>query len=247
MDREKVIIRRIENYNAKVIQSFTKEVIKTLDIEPKPRAFIKPNLVQATRYAEHAYTHPELLRAIFRALRESGAAERILFEDCGLMMPLRYVFRKSGYKKLCREEGVRFLNLAEAIYSINHYRAWRSQEKVNPAARFLYRLLGQEPHQKRPRPLGVVVGDYKGDIPEELRNNLVFVGDCARANGLKPRTHLKGCPVFMARIGFQSARNARLLNPYLDVMEGLPFIRAFIEEQFMRGWNRVFHPLTKKN
>ncbi len=448
MDREKVIIRRIENYNAKVIQSFTKEVIKTLDIEPKPRAFIKPNLVQSTRYAEHAYTHPELLRAIFRALRESGAAERILFEDCGLMMPLRYVFRKSGYKKLCWEEGVRFLNLAEAvhdgcikvqygqiheelpipfifaqdgirvfvpklkihaqtdisgaaklliglikrslrlhghnydldrkivdvleayppdlviidgitlgtngagcsdpyplgiliasrnavaadavaahllgfdpakithlrlaagrglgpcdlkeieivseekieplplgtfnepdinslspyiryfegqvhdgkrcrggcigfvaeaIYSINHYRAWRSQEKVNPAARFLFRLLDQEPHQERPRPLGVVVGDYKGDIPEELRNNLVFVGDCARANGLKPRTHLKGCPVFMARIGFQSARNARLLNPYLDVMEGLPFIRAFIEEQFMRGWNRVFHHLTKKN
>ena len=444
---EKVLVKRVDDYDAKTIEDFVTEAIRVLDIQPKPRAFIKPNLVQATRYSEHAYTHPELLRAIFRALKESGAAERILFEDCGLMVPMRYAYRKSGYARLCHEEGVRFLNLseavhdatikvqhgqiheelpipsiliqegirvfvpklkihaqtdisgaaklliglikrslrleghhydldrkivdvleayppdlviidgitlgrngagcpdpyplglliasrnavaadavaahllgfdpakithlrlaaerglgpcdlaeieiigedikplpsgsftepdinslnpyiryfegevhdgkrcrggcigfvAEAIYYINHYRAWRSQEKVNPSARFLFRLLGQEPHQERPRKVGIVVGDYKGEIPEELRANLIFVGDCARANGLKPRTHLKGCPVFMARIVFHSARNARLLNPYLDVMEGLAFIRAFIEEQFMRGWNRVSHPLTKKN
>ena len=444
---EKVLVKRVDDYDAKTIEDFVTEAIRVLDIQPRPSAFIKPNLVQATRYSEHAYTHPELLRAIFRALKESGAAERILFEDCGLMVPMRYAYRKSGYARLCHEEGVRFLNLseavhdatikvqhgqiheelpipsiliqegirvfvpklkihaqtdisgaaklliglikrslrleghhydldrkivdvleayppdlviidgitlgrngagcpdpyplglliasrnavaadavaahllgfdpakithlrlaaerglgpcdlaeieiigedikplpsgsftepdinslnpyiryfegevhdgkrcrggcigfvAEAIYYINHYRAWRSQEKVNPSARFLFRLLGQEPHQERPRKVGIVVGDYKGEIPEELRANLIFVGDCARANGLKPRTHLKGCPVFMARIVFHSARNARLLNPYLDVMEGLAFIRAFIEEQFMRGWNRVSHPLTKKN
>ncbi|TKJ43980.1 hypothetical protein CEE36_02350 [candidate division TA06 bacterium B3_TA06] len=447
MGREKVIIKKVERYDPDAIQVFVADAIKILDVKPKPRAFIKPNLVQATRYAEHAYTHPELLRAIFRALKESGAAERILFEDCGLMMPLRYVYRKSGYKKLCWEEGVRFLNLAEAvhdvtikaqhgqvhdelpipsiliqdgirvfvpklkihaqtdisgaaklliglikrslrlhghhydldrkivdvleayppdlviidgitlgtngagcpdpyplnlliasrnavaadalaahlvgfdpakithlrlaagrglgpcdladieiigedikplppgtfaepeidslnpyiryfegqvhegkrcrggcigfvaeaIYYINHYRAWRSQEKVNPAARFLFRLLGQEPHQERPRKVGIVVGDYKGDLPEELRANLIFVGDCTRAGDLRPRTHLKGCPVFMSRIVFQTARQARLLNPYLDVMEGPAFIRAFIEEQFMCGWNRLIHPLKKKD
>lgn len=445
MGKEKVIIKRVERYDARTIQNFTREAIRVLGIEPKPRAFIKPNLVQATRYAEHAYTHPEFLRGIFRALRNHGVSDQIMFEDCGLAVPLRHAFRTSGYNRVCKEEKVRFLNLseavhdatlnvkdggvhdqlplpsvlledglrvyapklkihsqtditgacklmigiikrsirlrrhhydlgrkiadaltvyppdlvlvdaitigingvgcpdpvnlgvviaarnpvaadavgahllgfvpeqiehlrlaserglgpvnlseieiinpdrvkpaangkfkereittlnphiryfegdvhdgrrcrggcigfvAEAIHYVNHYRAWRRQEKVGFAARALFRLLGQQPTQERPRRLGVVVSDYKGKIPDELRSNIIFVGDCTKANGIKPRVHLAGCPVYMARGAWEFARGARLLNPYLDVVEGLAFIRASIEEQFMRGWNIITHPLT---
>jgi len=116
MNREKVIIKRVPRYDVQAIGDFTNEAIRTLGIEPKPRAFIKPNLVQATRYAEHAYTHPEFLRGVFRALAKAGAVERTLFEDCGLAVPLRYAYRASGYNRLCREEGVRFLNLSEAVF-----------------------------------------------------------------------------------------------------------------------------------
>lgn len=446
MSKEKVIIKRVEDYDPDTVQDFVTNAINILGVKIKPRAFIKPNLVQATRYSEHAYTHPAVLKGVIKALKGLGTAEQILFEDCGLMVPLRYAYRKSGYKKLCREEGVRFLNLAEAvhdgsiriqdgqvhdelpipsilakdglrvfvpklkihaqtdisgavklliglikrsfrlhghhydldrkivdalaayppdlvvtdgirlgingagcpdpyplnlliasrnavaadaaaahmvgfdpakidhlrlaaeyglgpcdladieiigedikplpgrsfaepeidslnpyisyfegqvhegkrcrggcigfvaeaIYYVNHYSTWRASEKVNFAARTLFGLLGQLPSQRRPRNLGVVVGDYKGDIPEHLRSNLIFVGDCTKANELKPRVHLRRCPVFMSRIVFQTARHAGLLNPYIDVMESLPFMRAFIEEQFMRGWNRLFHPLKRK-
>ena len=103
MSGEKVIIKRVERYDTTAIQDFVYKAIKTLNIDPKPRAFIKPNAVQATRYAEHAYTHPEFLRGIFRGLRESGVAEQILYEDCGIAVPLRYVFRGSGYNRLCKD------------------------------------------------------------------------------------------------------------------------------------------------
>jgi len=443
---EKVLVKRLDGYDTDAIQGFVSNAMKVLDTRPKPRAFIKPNLVQATRYAEHAYTHPEFLRGIFKGLRESGVAEQILYEDCGIAVPLRYVFRGSGYNRLCKDEGVRFLNLAEAVHDarvkidrgeihdelplpsellrdglhvyapklkvhsqtditgasklmigiikrsvrlhrhhydlgkkivdavsayppdlvlvdavnigingvgcpapvnlgaliaarnpvaadavsawllgfdpaeiehlrlasrrglgpvdltkielinpdrvqparpgqykerkinglnphiryfegdvhdgnrcrggcigfvaesihyLNHYHNWRKNEKVNFAAGALFWLLGQLPSQERPRKLGVVVGDYKGDIPDEYRSNLVFVGDCTSAKDVKPRVHLKGCPVYMARQTFEFARHSGQLNPYLDVIEGLPFIRAFLEEKFMKAWNILTHPLRR--
>lgn len=446
MSMEKVLVKRLDGYDTDAIQGFVSNATKVLDTRPKPRAFIKPNLVQATRYAEHAYTHPEVLRGTFRALRRFGAADRVLFEDCGLMVPMRYAYRKSGYARLCHEEGVHFLNLSEAVHDatikvqhgqiheelpipsilakdgirvfvpklkihaqtdisgavklliglikrslrleghhydldrkivdaleayppdlviidgitlgrngagcpdpyplglliashnavaadavaahlvgfdpakidhlrlaaerglgpvdltkielinpdrvqparpgqykerkinglnphiryfegdvhdgkrcrggcigfvaesihyLNHYHNWRKNEKVNFAAGALFWLLGQLPSQERPRKLGVVVGDYKGDIPDEYRSNLVFVGDCTSAKDVKPRVHLKGCPVYMARQTFEFARHSGQLNPYLDVIEGLPFIRAFLEEKFMKAWNILTHPLRR--
>jgi len=144
----------------------------------------------------------------------------------------------------CRGGCIGFV--AEAIHYLNHYRAWRRSERVGFAARALFRLLGQQPSQERPRPLGVVVGDYKEDIPAELRSNLIFVGDCTRAGGLKPRVRLKGCPVYMAIKTYEFARRARLMNPYIDVVEGLGFIRAFVEEKFVKIWNTAIHPLRRK-
>lgn len=446
MNKEKVILKRIKDYDAKAIQDFTRQAIQALGIKPKSSAFIKPNAVQATRYAGYAYTHPEFLRGVFRALRESGTDRQTLYEDCGIAVPLRYVFRKSGYTKLCRDEGVRLLNLSESvcdsrvkieagevhkelplpsellqdglrvyasklkvhsqtcitgacklmigiikrsqrlrrhhydlgekivdaltaypadlvlvdainigingvgcpdpvnlgvviaarnpvaadavaawllgfdpgeiehlaiasrrgqgplslsnielinpdkikparkgafnetetntlnphirylegdvhhghrcrggcigfvtesIHYINHYRAWRAAEKVNPAARALFWILGQEPSQERPRKLGVVVGRYSEDVPHEFASNLVFVGDCTSAGGIKPRAYLKGCPVYMARQTFEFARRSGQLNPYLDVMEGPGFIRAFLEEKVMKAYNIIKYNLRR--
>lgn len=443
---EKVIIKKIPGYDQALISEFAASAMQILALEPRQKGFIKPNLVHATRYGEHAYTHPAFMRGVLCALRERGVKERIIFEDCGLMVPLRYVYRKSGYNKLCKEENTRFLNLseavhdgflkvpdhrvhpflplpkiltgnglrvfvpklkvhsqtditgasklliglikrsirlkshhydlgnkiadalrafppdlvlvdaitvgvngvgcpdprnlglaiasrnavaadsvgawllgfdpckiehlvlaskrglgpvslrdieiinpdnakpapfghyyekpiselnpymkylegrlyngkrcrggcvgfvAEAIHYINHYRAWRNKEKVNTAAKALFRLLGQDPSQERPRKLGIVVGEYDGEIPHDVIDNLIFVGDCTHAKGVKPKLHLKGCPVYMARKAFAFSRKARIINPYIDVMEGLPFIRAFLEEQFMRVWNQATHSLRR--
>jgi uncharacterized protein (DUF362 family) len=443
---EKVIIRKIPGYDQEYINEFAVSAMDELGVKPQEKAFIKPNLVHATRYGEHAYTHPEFMRGVLHSLKERGVQEQIIFEDCGLMVPLRYVYRKSGYKKLCREEKAKFLNLseavhdgllnvpdhkvhpflplpktltdnglrvfvpklkvhsqtditgasklliglikrsirlnrhhydlgnkisdalrafppdlvlidaitigvngvgcpdprnlglaiasrnavaadsvaawllgfdsrtiehlvlaskrglgpaslkdieiinpdnvkpapfgyynekpiaelnpymkyfegrlhngkrcrggcvgfvAEAIHYINHYRTWRETEKINPAAKALFWLLGQEPSQERPRKLGIVVGEYDGQIPQDVRDNLIFVGDCTHAKGIKPGLHLKGCPVYMARKAFAFSRKARIINPYIDVMEGLPFIRAFLEEQFMRVWNQATHFLRR--
>lgn len=450
--KEKVIIKRIENYDPEAIGDFTAQAIETLGIKLSARTFIKPNLVHGPRYAEHAYTHVDFMRGVVQGLGQSGIGEKILYEDCGLMVPLRYVARRSGYAKLCREEGLRFLNLSESVFDasldvpsgqvhrqlplpsiltreglrvfvpklkvhsqtditgasklligiikrsirlrrhhydlgykiadalaayppdlvlidaitigvngvgcpdprnlgvviasrnavaadavaawllgflpaeidhlkiaserglgpvdlngieiinpdgvkpaspgafrekpagelnsyisyfegevhvdkqsgnsrrcrggcigfvsesvhyINHYRDWRESERTNLAARALFWLLGQEPYQERPRKVGVVVGSYKGRIPDELKKSLIFVGDCTRADGYKPMVHLKGCPVYMARKAFTFAARSHLLNPYIDVMEGIPFIRAFMEEQFMRVWNIATYHLRR--
>jgi uncharacterized protein (DUF362 family) len=447
MVKEKVILKRIKSYDAEAIRDFTKEAIETLGVTPKLSAFIKPNLVHGPRYAEHAYTHPEFMRGVMRGLAESGAAEQTLFEDCGLMVPLRFAYRRSGYAKLCRQEKVRFLNLAEAVHDgyaiaekgevhgrfplpaellrdglrvhvpklkvhsqtditgasklligiikrsirlhrhhydlgrkiadalsaypphlvlvdavnigvngvgcpdprdlgvviasrnavaadavsawllgfnpseiehlrlaserglgpvdlseieiinpdgikpspkgafkereigelnphiyyfegslhhgrrcrggcigfvaesihyINNYRNWRAAEKVNFIARLFYWLLGQLPSQERARNLGVVVGRYQGKIPAEICSNIIFVGDCSRAEGVKPRVHLKGCPVYMAQQTFSFTHYSGYLNPWLDAMEALPFICAFLEENFMKLWNVVTYHVRRK-
>ncbi len=148
-------------------------------------------------------------------------------------------------QKRCRGGCIGFVS--EAIHYINHYREWRKSEKAGLAARALFWLLGQEPHQERPRKIGVVVGDFNGKIPDELKRSLIFVGDCTKAEGLKPMVHLRGCPVYMARKAFTFASRAHLLNPYIDVMEGIPFLRAFLEEQFMRVWNKATYPLRRRS
>jgi|GEM_PF-2383429 len=447
MIREKVIIKRIQSYDVQAIQNFTAEAIKKLGIKSKPRAFIKPNLVMATRYAEHAYTHTDVLKGVFRALDNHGIIQKTLFEDCGLFVPLRYAYRASGYNKLCKQENVDFLNLSEAIFDsflkvdkasvhgrlpipstltqdalrvfvpklkvhsqtditgavklnigiikrsirlhrhhhdlgkkiadslaafppdlvitdainvgingvgcpdavnlgvmiasrnavasdavgawllgynpeeiehltlashrglgpvklseveiinpdniqpvssevfrekeiskihtnfsyfegrvhegkrckggcigfigeslhyLNRYNKWRRGENLNFFANALFGLIGQLPSQERQRKAGIVVGDYKGEIPEDLRSNLIFVGDCTKAGNYKPRVHLKGCPVYMARMVFRFAMDARAMNPFIDVVEGLPFIRAFIEEKVMKLYNIVTHHLRRK-
>ncbi|MBN2378229.1 DUF362 domain-containing protein [candidate division WOR-3 bacterium] len=443
---EKVLIKHLDDYDSSEIEAFVSEAIKALGVKKHPRAFIKPNLVHATRYGEHAYTHPEIMRGVFRSFKGNGAEDLILFEDCGLMVPLRYSYRNSGYASLCSKEGVRFLNLAEALFDVrvpvpggkvhttlplpsilirdgirvfvpklkihaqtsisaslklliglikrsirlqghhysldhkivdavaafppdlviidgitlavngagcpdpyplgvliasrnavsadavaahllgfdptkikhlrlaserglgpceiddilvisdkkvkplpkgtfaesrideihpgiryfegkvhndrrcrggcigfvaesahylNHHHAWRTKEKVSLPAKLLFGILGQNPRQERPREIGVVVGDYKGEIPKRLRKSLVFVGDCARAGQLKPRAHLKGCPVFMNRMVYGFAKQGRFLNPYLDVIEGIPFVKDFFTEQFMKAYNIITYPLRR--
>ncbi|MBD3285561.1 DUF362 domain-containing protein [candidate division WOR-3 bacterium] len=446
MNKEKVILKRIKKYDIGEIRDFTRKAISILGIKPKPRAFLKPNMVMGPRYAEHAYTHPEFLRGVIRGLSSVGVRHKTIFEDCGLIVPLRFVYRRSGYNRLCRKERVRFFNLAEAVHDVkvtipggqvhgrlplpsellvdglrvylpklkvhsqtditcacklmigiikrsirlhrhhydlgekivdsvaayppdlilvdainvgingvgcpdpvdvgvviaarnpvaadavsawllgfapekiehlalasqrglgpvdlskieiinpdnikparkgafqerdvnqlnphiryfegkthggrrckggcigfvaesihyvNHYNNWRKSEKVNIAAQALFGLLGQLPSQERPRKLGVVVGDYQGEIPSDYLSNLLFVGDCTRAGNLKPRAHLRGCPVYMARQAFAFAARSGYLNPYLDVMEGLPFIRAFLEEKLIKAYNIIKYNLRR--
>lgn len=446
MGKEPVILKRITDYDTGVIQDFTKYALDTLGITTKSRAFLKPNMVMGPRYAEHAYTHPEFTRGVIRGLRSSGAKQQTIFEDCGLAVPLRFVYRRSGYRKLCRQERVRFLNLAEGVHDgsvsiphgsvhrrlpmpsellreglrvyapklkvhsqtditgacklmigiikrsirlhrhhydlgekivdsvaayppdlilvdaitigingvgcpdpvnlgvviaarnpvaadavsawllgfdpegiehirlasqrglgpanltqielinpdnvrparkgayaereinklnpyfryfegnvhhgkrcrggcigfvaesihyVNRYSKWRANEKVNFAARALFGLLGQLPSQRKPRKVGIVVGDYRGEIPREFQSNLLFVGDCTRAGGIKPRVHLKGCPVYMASQTFTFARLSRHPNPYIDVIEGLPFIEAFIEEGARKVYNIIKYNLRR--
>jgi len=444
--REKVILRRVTSYSVDIISNITREAIGILGIEPKSRAFLKPNMVMGPRYAEHAYTHPEFIRGVIRGLRSLGLRKQTLFEDCGLVVPLRFVYRSSGYGKLTRQEGIRFLNLAESVYDgwisvpngrvhgrlplprellidglrvylpklkvhsqtditgalklmigivkrsvrlhrhhydlghkiadsvaayppdlvltdavnigingvgcpdpvnlgvviaarnpvaadavsawllgfdpmeiehlvlasgrglgpvdlnkieiinpdnikpspkdtykerevnqlnpfvryfegevhkgrrcrggcigfipesihyVNRYNTWRNNEKINFTEKILFALLGQLPSQRRPRKLGIVVGEYQGDIPPEYRSNLIFVGDCTCAGDLKPRVHLKGCPVYMAAQTFAFARYSGHLNPYIDVIEGLPFIEAVIEERVRKVYNIIKYNLRR--
>lgn len=100
--RELVILRNCQEYDSESIREIIAQGIKELGIKPKEKVFIKPNGVFVSPYA---YTHPAVIKGLVLYLKGLGVERIILGEDSGLMVPTRYVFERTGYKRLSKEMG----------------------------------------------------------------------------------------------------------------------------------------------
>ncbi|MFA5356217.1 MAG: DUF362 domain-containing protein [Candidatus Omnitrophota bacterium] len=89
-------------------------------VPAKSRVLVKPNLLMAKEPASGVDTHPEVVRAVIKILKESGCAVYVgdgpsvwgkQAEDPG------EVYERSGIKKVCEDEG------AEPVYFEN--KVWR--------------------------------------------------------------------------------------------------------------------------
>jgi uncharacterized protein (DUF362 family)/Pyruvate/2-oxoacid:ferredoxin oxidoreductase delta subunit len=82
-------------------------------VKPGDRVLIKPNLLKAALPAEAVVTHPEVLRAIIRLVREAGATA--LVGDSPGFGELRRVCEKSGIMDVIEEEGAALAEMSEAV------------------------------------------------------------------------------------------------------------------------------------
>lgn len=106
----KVAIFRCEDYSVSKIQDILMRALELLDIDLTgyKKLLLKPNLLTKKRPEEAVTTHPEVLKALIRILRNSGR-DIIVADSPGgpyTSKRLEGIYEATGIKKVCAEEKV---------------------------------------------------------------------------------------------------------------------------------------------
>jgi len=107
--RPRVIIRSCPTYDVERIRTIIREGLEELDLRPQGRTLIKPNVVSSGPMFQNAYTRPEFVEGVIRALQdrnEGRMTELAVGERCGITLPTRIAFEGAGYYPMFRRTGV---------------------------------------------------------------------------------------------------------------------------------------------
>jgi uncharacterized protein (DUF362 family) len=113
--RPRVLIRRCERYDVERIRCIVREGLEALDLRPFGRTLVKPNVVASGPMFRHAYTRPEFIEGVLRALqdRAEGLEELAVGERCGITIPTRTAFEGAGYYEVFARTGVKHYHFEE--------------------------------------------------------------------------------------------------------------------------------------
>lgn len=103
-----VIIRRCPDYAPERIRRIVREGLDALGLRPFGRTLVKPNVVASGKFFPHAFTRPEFLEGVLRALKDradKGMKELAVGERCGITVPTRLAFREAGYHQMLQRVG----------------------------------------------------------------------------------------------------------------------------------------------
>jgi uncharacterized protein (DUF362 family) len=103
--KPQVIIRHCDEYEPERIRQIVREGLEALELRPRGRTLLKPNIVCAGERFEHAHTRPEFVEGVLLALRdrdEGKMTELAVGERCGITIPTRYAFEQSGMEKMVK-------------------------------------------------------------------------------------------------------------------------------------------------
>jgi len=113
----KVSIIKCASYESSLVQQATREAIDLLGgissfIRPGSKVLVKPNLLMAKEPEFGIDTHPEVMRAVIKILKEIGCD--ILVGDGpsvwgNQIENVDEVYTRSGIKRVCREENVKLV------------------------------------------------------------------------------------------------------------------------------------------
>ncbi len=82
-------------------------------VKPGQSVLIKPNLLSDHTPEEAVTTHPEVVRALIRMVKASGASPWVA-DSPAIIADLRRVWERTGMEAVCREETVPLVNLEKA-------------------------------------------------------------------------------------------------------------------------------------
>ena len=102
-----VILKNCSEYDPGRIERIALEGLEILDLTPHGRTLVKPNVVAAGEFFPHAYTRPEFIEGVLRALKKrgNGIRELAVGERSGITMPTRFTFKFAGYYEMARRVG----------------------------------------------------------------------------------------------------------------------------------------------
>ena len=98
-----MILRHCDAYDVERIRKIVREGMEELGLRPHGRTLVKPNVVASGPLFENAYTRPEFVEGVVRALRDrdEGRTEEIAVgERCGITVPTRAAFEGAGYDEM---------------------------------------------------------------------------------------------------------------------------------------------------
>ena len=114
--RPKVIIRRCTSYDVERIRTIVREGMEELDLRPTGRTLLKPNVVASGPVFQNAYTRPEFVEGVLRAVQdrnEGKMTELAVGERCGITVPTRAAFEGAGYYEMFKRTGVKHYHFEE--------------------------------------------------------------------------------------------------------------------------------------
>jgi len=107
--RAKVILRHCDSYDPEKIRAIVREGMEELDLAPRGRTLLKPNVVASGPLFEHAHTRSEFVEGVLMALkdRDAGMSELAVGERSGITVPTRFTFEHAGYFPMFERTGAK--------------------------------------------------------------------------------------------------------------------------------------------
>ena len=117
--KSKVLLRKIDNYHLDSIELFVRESINLLEnshqlFSTGKKVLLKPNLLRGFASEKCVTTHPILIEAVCRVLKDLGVSQ-IDLSDSPAIGSLPSVARKAGYSDLSKRYGVRIVPLSNPV------------------------------------------------------------------------------------------------------------------------------------
>ena len=117
--KSKILLRKIDSYRSDHIESFVQESVNLLENKrqlfgPTNKILLKPNLLRGFDPEKCVTTHPALIDAVCRILKDLGI-NKIDLSDSPAMGSLISVAKKAGYGDLSKRYGVRITPLSHPI------------------------------------------------------------------------------------------------------------------------------------
>ena len=117
--KSKILLRKIDSYRSDHIESFVQESVNLLENKrqlfgPTNKILLKPNLLRGFDPEKCVTTHPALIDAVCRILKDLGI-NKIDISDSPAMGSLISVAKKAGYGDLSKRYGVRITPLSYPI------------------------------------------------------------------------------------------------------------------------------------
>jgi uncharacterized protein (DUF362 family) len=117
--KTKVLLRKIESYDLKEVERFVRESFQQVAAENTlfqsgQKVLLKPNLLRAFTPERCVTTHPIVLEAVCRVLKDHSIS-RIDISDSPALGSLTAVAHKAGYSPLIKKYGVKFTPLSDPV------------------------------------------------------------------------------------------------------------------------------------
>jgi len=117
--KSRILLQKIGNYDLAPIEQFVRDSFDAFDSAERPfssgqKVLLKPNLLRAFKPDRCVTTHPVLLEAVCRTLKDRSI-HHIAISDSPALGSLAAVARKAGYGPLVKKYGVQIVPLSNPV------------------------------------------------------------------------------------------------------------------------------------